>query len=498
VDRRSVQDAVFISPNISNIEYDWSGTEVEIIFNEKLQEKTTYVITVGTDVVDVNNHNRMAKAFSFAFSTGEKIDINSIQGKVIDNTPEGVMIFSYRLNGINPDTLNPKTTKPNFITQTGKSGEFTLTNLSDGTYRLFAIRDEYKNLLYDPETDAAGTLTEDVTVGANDTLKTGLQFMLAKEDTTSPRISNVTATDNRHLSVQFSEKIDTNGIRASMFSVTDTNRRNMLNVQQVIPQHDLTTIVLLTAKQEKDSSYLLAIEGVKDEAGHIINPAAKQKLFTGSALDDTLPPAVIFSSVQDSSAVILQNDGVSFEFSDVLNVPVNSSAVQWKRMKDSSTVPFNLRWMNAASFVVQPKSPLPPNEQFQIQLSMKYFSDLFSHTHRDTVRRYPFRTIDPDQFGSIEGKCTAEGFSQNVIIEADNISQKEHKPHQTELRPDASFSFPLLTEGRYVLKAYVDTDKNKKLSAGKVFPYQRSEKFLLYPDTIKVRARWPVDGVMIR
>src|SRR5690554_5140142 len=51
VNKRSVQESVFISPNIEGeIEYDWSGTSVEIVLPDSLLENTTYTITIGTDV----------------------------------------------------------------------------------------------------------------------------------------------------------------------------------------------------------------------------------------------------------------------------------------------------------------------------------------------------------------------------------------------------------------------------------------------------------------
>ncbi|MEW6061331.1 MAG: Ig-like domain-containing protein, partial [Bacteroidota bacterium] len=68
VDRRSVEEAIFISPSIEQKEFKWSGTEVELYFLEELKKNTTYVITVGTDVRDVRAGNRMAKSYSLSFS----------------------------------------------------------------------------------------------------------------------------------------------------------------------------------------------------------------------------------------------------------------------------------------------------------------------------------------------------------------------------------------------------------------------------------------------
>jgi hypothetical protein len=36
------------------------------------------------------------------------------------------------------------------------------------------------------------------------------------------------------------------------------------------------------------------------------------------------------------------------------------------------------------------------------------------------------------------------------------------------------------------------------LDAGRVFPYRPAEPFTVGRDTIKVRARWPVEGVIVR
>ena len=69
VDKRSVTDAIFISPFIEgSMEFSWTGTTLEVIFPEDLKEDVTYTITIGTDVVDLNNKNRMAQSFTFSFS----------------------------------------------------------------------------------------------------------------------------------------------------------------------------------------------------------------------------------------------------------------------------------------------------------------------------------------------------------------------------------------------------------------------------------------------
>lgn len=95
VDKRSVTEAIFISPFIEgSLDYSWTGTSLEVTFPEKLKDNVTYTITIGTDVVDLNNKNRMAQAFTFSFSKGDKIDRKNISGKVYGKKKEGIFIYA--------------------------------------------------------------------------------------------------------------------------------------------------------------------------------------------------------------------------------------------------------------------------------------------------------------------------------------------------------------------------------------------------------------------
>jgi hypothetical protein len=52
VEKRTVKDAIFISPAIEGeLELDWTGTSVQVNFPEPLRDSVTYVVTLGTDVI---------------------------------------------------------------------------------------------------------------------------------------------------------------------------------------------------------------------------------------------------------------------------------------------------------------------------------------------------------------------------------------------------------------------------------------------------------------
>jgi hypothetical protein len=500
VDRRSVEEAIFISPFVTNVEFQWSGREVEILFHEPLKHNTTYVITVGTDVKDVHNSNRMAHAFTLAFSTGTAIDRGSITGKVFDPKPDGVMIFAYRLNGVLPDTVNPSKLKPDYINQTGREGTFQLSHLAYGTYRLFAIRDEYHDLLYNPEVDAAGTLTHDVDVTERDTLQSGCNFTLAVEDTSAPRLLMAEATDERHLVLKFNENLDTARIAPGMFSIVDTLTTRPLEVTHAFAANPSlpAAVSLRTGLQEKDAGYRVSVTGVYDCAAHPVSSLARTLSFRGSGAPDTAAPRLLLSTLRDTTTRVFPDETFRFDFSDALSPAVEHAFTLM--LGDSAAVPFALRHASSAGVVLAPRQDLLPKTRYAVRLRLDSIRSISGKGVKDSVRVFRYTTIDPENYSSIDGVVMNLVFADtsSVIAEALAIGEKSGKNPRTVVRKDRTFSFPLLSEGLYGIRIFSDRNKNGQLDAGRVFPYGASEPFVIGRDTIKVRARWPVEGVIIR
>ncbi len=500
VERRSVEESIFISPYVKDVVFDWSGKEVEMSFQEPLRKNTTYVITVGTDVLDVNNQNRMAHAFSLAFSTGPQIDRGEIRGRVFDEKPSGVMIFAYKIDDINPDTLNPIRQKPDYITQAGAGGEYSLSHLGFGTYRVLAVRDEFRNLLYDPEADAMSTAPGDIRLDESDTLRTGIDFQLAMEDTTSPRLISAAATDARHLEVKFSEGLDSASVSLDAFTISDTSRNRRLSINNFfLHAGNPELVTLVTDRQEKDSLYKVFAERVKDRTGHVLNPLASSKQFSGGALPDTIPPRLLFATAMDSTARFSVDEQFRFDFSDALQRQPVAGGIHL-RGKDSVEAPCSVVWNGSASFTVKPQQPLRPNYFYTFFVRFDSLRDEIGNRWKDSTRKFSFWTIDPEMVSSIEGTLVDSDSSlvDRYVIIAQNNTDKMKPPVHVAARRWKKFLFPLLSEGEYRLKAFQDVDGTGIYNSGKPFPFVPSERFAVYRDSIKVRARWPIEGVLIK
>lgn len=505
VDHRSVEGGIFISPSLGQLEFDWSGRELEIRFPGKLRPYTTYVVTVGTDVADIRNRNKMAQSYTLAFSTGEDIDHGAVEGRIFPrketDPPLGVMVFAYKLDGLNPDTLDPRTTQPDYVTQTGKNGDFQLRHLAFGSYRVIAVRDEYKNLLYDPEVDEFGVQAEEIALTPADTLKSGIWMKLEKQDTSAVRLLKVSPTNQRHLVVEFSSPIDTTGISATWFRILDTLDQNPLAVQSVCPVFPtLTSVLVVTDTQTSGATYRLDVALLRGVNGLVVSPVANQLTFSGSEAKDTLGPRIASFSVSDSAREIDLQPRFLLHFSDAVQRTEAEKAIT---LLDSSRnlVPVSLKWLSDASLEIVPAGRLISRAWFVFRIGMRNVMNLDGQRGKDSLRVFRFQTVDEELFSSIEGSVTDMSVTDargDIYLTARNVSRKEPKEYTVRIRQPGVFVLGDILEGKYVIRAYRDRSGNSNYDPGLVFPFQRSERFVAYPDTLKVRARWPLEGVVLK
>ncbi|RPI15622.1 MAG: hypothetical protein EHM58_13625 [Ignavibacteriae bacterium] len=179
VDRRSFQDAFRISPPvIGDVNFNWSGKEVEVIFErslDKVNSNKTFVVSINSNLKDIHG-NGLSQPMMFAFSTGPQIDKAAISGKVINIDKNVISIFAYDITS-SEESYNPVKKVADYITETSTDGNYNLVNMAPGLYRVIAVKDDDKNLLYSEGIEDYGVLSRDVTL--TDTIKvTNMNFLM--------------------------------------------------------------------------------------------------------------------------------------------------------------------------------------------------------------------------------------------------------------------------------------------------------------------------------
>jgi hypothetical protein len=143
-------DNVFFSPpQVKAPEVKALGKRVVIDFEDQLKDSTTYSVSFGNGIVDVNEKNPL-KNYQFSFSTGNEIDTLQISGTVINaedlNPISGVIVGIYSETD---DSIF--STKPFLrIARTDEKGHFSVTNIKKGKYKVFALGDVSKDYFHQP------------------------------------------------------------------------------------------------------------------------------------------------------------------------------------------------------------------------------------------------------------------------------------------------------------------------------------------------------------
>jgi hypothetical protein len=499
VNRRSVEESIFISPYVGDLEFDWSGTQVTITFPQTLRKNTTYVVNVGTDVSDVRAQNRMASGFTLAFSTGDSIDRGYISGRVFDPKPEGVMVFAYALNGRDADTLDPSRTKPDYIMQTGARGTYTLSNIALGMYRLVAVRDEYRNLLYDKEVDQYGVLPRDLTLDARHEREENVWFRLSREDTTKPFLSSVTASDRYTVVAHFSETIDSVSFGHARFAVTDTltGQPAAIRVGYLSRANPAVATFVMQTPLSVQSPYRLSVFGLADLSGNLIDSTNASAIFLGSDTPDTLKPMLAVAALRDSARDIPPDQVLELRFSKAVSHPqVEKGVVLFDSLR--TPVACKLIWLNATDMALTPAS-LNNAAWYRLEVIMDSVRDFQGNGYRDSTFVLRFQTRDPRTTGTVEGKVVdlQSGGQGDIYLTGQGVDTGISTERTIRLPTPGPFAIEHLPEGKYLFRAFRDADGSSTYSYGQPFPYHPSERFALFPDTVRVRARWDVEGVVI-
>lgn len=156
-------DNVLISPPLSKApDYTVNGKSLVIKFKDTLQANTTYNMVFSDCFKDYHEGN-LLNYFHYSFSTGDSLDDYMIRGNILDakTLAPAKDLYVLLFKG-DADSL-PLTTLPNYVTKSLADGSFTLKNITEGDYKIFAIKDINANFQYDLPNEEIAFLEERVT-----------------------------------------------------------------------------------------------------------------------------------------------------------------------------------------------------------------------------------------------------------------------------------------------------------------------------------------------
>jgi len=473
---KDVFNQVIISPPLDNKpDIKLKGKSVQVFLNEdSLKHNTTYTINFGEAIRDITEGN-IIHDFQYVASTGSYVDSLQISGQVrnafLDQIEEGVTVMLY------PETSDSIVykEKPYYFGRTNKDGEFIIQNIRPGNYKLFAIKDQNFNYLYDLPNEQISFLDSAINIAG---IIPPFDLRLFQEDKVEQKLLD--AYSNRYGQIFFTFARNSQGIdirstdlQDSLLSPIletlpgDTLRYWIRNIHIdtlnfIVFDHDkpIDTVGVRIPALPKDS-LLHGMVKLKTELSskkmNILNLKSTIQLISRHPLDTFFSENIIL--YEDSTL-----NSVTPEIE--LGGPANR------------TLYISYRWKSATFY--------------KLVLKKGASSDIYG-LHNDSLS-FEFTTRKTEDYGTIicEVLLPTEDTS-NYFIQLLNNSNKVIVQDSLANRSRQNYTFPYLLPGNYSIRIIKDTKPNLQWDTGNYLLKKQPEEIFYYPEKINLRSNWEME-----
>ena len=474
------------------------GKSLEVSFENDLDSNTTYTLDLTGAIVD-NNEGNPYPGYTLVFSTGSQIDSLCMTGLVQDcNTLQpmkGITVMLYKDHSDSAVFLH----RPVAAAKTDDWGFFSLRNIKDTVYRVYAVKDENNNNKYDPDNERVAFLDSFFRPKTvfRDSLYEFMKFDMKDTALCMARKADIELNLFREKpSKQLIVKKERVGLRTAYltFMAPDAVIHDMrikgLPREKLISQFNLQrdSLELWVNDQRKMPDTLhLVVKYDKTDTSGIMKPTEETvKLAIGKELraelmkkssstrnikhEDTI--AVMTTKAEGST---IEQYGYELEFKYPLieaawdslkfrtvNPRQQESKGKVKVVQDST----NLRHYN-----IYPEEPLQIGYDYYLKIPHRRFRDINGYYNDSTELKV---TLPNDEkLSSITLELSQV---QNKYI-IDLLTEKRDKVVRSFIvEKDGTVVFPYLKEGNYCIRITEDLNRNNMVDTGVLLARRQPEK----------------------
>jgi len=468
---QDVQNQLIVSPPLKNVPditpLGGPSKFIEIILKDTLKENTTYTINFGQSIVD-NNEGNPNNFLTYVFSTGDILDSLSLTGVVKDafnrNPDEFVSVMLYEIDSIYNDSTVYKY-PPNYLANTGDSLPFfELKNLKEGRYKIFAVKDEGKNNVFDQRSDKIAFLEDTITL-PSDTL---LLLNLFKE---------------------------TPDYAASVPSYVAKNRiifgySGNGDSIQIQPLTQLPDSVRTTVRKEKDKdtlNYWLTPTDIDSIVFTVSNTPLKV-LDTFTVKTRKLPLDSLKLTPSHSSKINFEE-----QFYMGANTPIVKLDTSFVQIMDKDSLVLNFTAaLDSIKNQVNFDFELVEEQKYNLTFLPGAFEDFFG-MQNDTLQTR-LSTEKFTDLGNMALTVTGDIRYPIIVQLTDDRGELKREQIGTEPKP---FAFRNLTPGKYGIRVIFDENENGQWDTGNYLEKTQPERISYFPDIIEVRANWELEQTFV-
>ncbi|MEW5924325.1 MAG: Ig-like domain-containing protein [Candidatus Zixiibacteriota bacterium] len=498
IEKKTVENAVIISPGFpGKIKYNWDHSTLNIILPDSFADSTTYVVNVGSDIADLRR-NKMESSFIFAFSTGTRISQGKVTGTVRTGGKPAAGAMVALFNMTQPDAATAfDSLYPPYITQSGKSGEYSLEFLPEGRFFIMAFMDKNKDHLFDYPAEPFG-LPDKICTVSGLSVPT-MDFNIIQEDTAAVSVISSGLTGDRLVKMRLSKSVKSDIIK------------NNLDKIFLIPIDAADRRITPVAVKEKadisTQSFSFFFESLAEgkynfemKASIFNQNADSATMISGGELNviyepDKTPPSI--EDITHSRKMFYPSDSIMTIW---LSEPLDTKSISSDAIRvmdaDSNRLSTEFVWPDRFTLDLY-ASGIDWGKVYDILVAESLLYDLSGNRMGDTILNYKFTTYNKDSLGSASGEIVfGPGVDSAGVVHITFATEKGLEILSQSLR-ERTFNVEL-PPGKYLMKGYLDRNDNNSLDLGKLYPFDFAEKSVISPDTVRVRARFETSGIIFK
>lgn len=523
VELKDAQNQILISPPLqNNPDYKTKGKSIQIKFNEKLKENTTYSVYFGDAIVDITEGNPNSN-YTYIFSTGAFTDSLSLQGVVKDaSTLEPisncfVMLYKDDNDTISLDSM-PLLVRPYYLSKTDDLGRYRFSGLGYDKYLLFAIIDMNGSLSFDLPNEQIGfidslispayinkpvvdstlvdsTFSDSTAIIVSDTIMGIQDSLVEKEDKffsdeiityntllfteRQKKLKLISYKLIRDNTLQFIFNLPANDVQISQLSIADREQwyyskasKEKDTITWYMKDMGLDTLNVLI-KQKQDTLELLEIR------------LEKPNLRKNRRKDKEENKALQYEPIPKNKKLLPgQNPGIRF-FQPIDSIRLDSAV--FINVEDTLINP-EFVFLDSLKMSVGFKINNIEDSRYKILIPDSTIYDWNGNANEEL--KIVYNTIKLSEYGQLSMKITKSS-NQKLLIQLLADDNKVLK--QEAVANDTTLVYKYLNPVKYGFKVIFDENGNGKWDVGEYSTKQQAERVEYFGKVIEVRANWEIE-----
>lgn len=497
----TVKDAksLFLSPPLEKSpKYRLKGKSVIVYFENDLDSNKTYTLDLTNAIAD-NNEGNMFPGYTLVFSTGDRIDSMVVTGIVQDCNSlkplKGATVMLYKDHADSAVFLK----RPDAAVKTDEWGFFSIRNIQDTLYRMYAVIDENGNNKYEAESEKIAfidTLIRPVKVvndsmpelqkyDMKDTLnclarETEYELNVFREKPSKQMIVNKERVGERTAYITFMApyaQIDSIWVRG----VTADQLITQFNIQQ-----DSLEIWVNDPKPQPDTMHL-NVKYMKTDTLGMLNSFTEEIKLLRPKTGTTGKSSRRDLKHEDTTAVFtieakpenVEQYGFVMEFKyPLVESAFDSLTFRYLNPRQQESIgKFTVKQdtLNLRKYTVMPTEKLQAGYEYFLKVPHRKFKDINGYYNDSTEVKVMLPNDDKLSTLSL----ALSNVSNKYIV--DLLNEKRDKVLRSYIiDSDQTLIFPYLKAGKYSIRITEDVNRNGIVDTGNLLEHKQPEKVRFY------------------